>query len=158
VLIRAVYWYQAALPKLNGLAKTKVEKRLDEIRAVLSAGRKPIDVLARIDPKKNSLSGEWQVSRLGVGIQNARAAYLEIPVHLGNNYELELECTCSGSEISIVLPVGGQYCAFRMIAEGSGLAYVNSVGVGGSDAALNPTLNKLVPLEKNRRFKVRCKV
>ncbi len=56
---RAAYWYESALPRLTGLNKIRIEKRLQEwekSRPAQARSGSPVDLLAWIDPAAHSLA------------------------------------------------------------------------------------------------------
>jgi hypothetical protein len=60
---RARGWFEEAMKNAGGILRTKIEKRLAELQKSDSPGgsKKPsIDLLSRIDAKRDSVAGTWQ--------------------------------------------------------------------------------------------------
>ncbi|HVR84326.1 MAG TPA: protein kinase, partial [Planctomycetota bacterium] len=60
---RCRLWYEAAMPTLTGLSKTRVEKRLE---ALESQNRGPVDLLRLIEVSKDGVNGSWSRSSSGL--------------------------------------------------------------------------------------------
>ena len=106
VQARAAYWYRQALPKLSGLGKDKVEKRL----ASLTASPQWADLLADLDVQKNTVSGKWAKSKDGIvggGSSGYAFSTLVLSGPIKGDYDLEIEFTrLSGTEcFGVFLPV-----------------------------------------------------
>ncbi len=56
---RARTWYERALPNLAGFPRTRVLKLLEDL-AYEERARWDVDLLKLIDPRKNSVAGEWR--------------------------------------------------------------------------------------------------
>lgn len=87
---RARHWYELGLAGVTGLAKAKVEKRLDEIEK-LNASGPIVDLLALIDPKKDATSGVWDKkdSALWSPVPVAQAS-LQVPYLPPLEYDLKM--------------------------------------------------------------------
>lgn len=59
---RAGTWYGEALPRLTGLQKAKVERRLVQIGSPPQQRKDTIDLLKLIDVRKDSVEGSWSFS------------------------------------------------------------------------------------------------
>jgi hypothetical protein len=100
MLAHAADWYAKAAPTLDGLAKAKVEKRIDEaakstaLAAAKAAGAsRVIDLLKLIDPAKDTVQGRFTIEKgelvnLGSGQQR-----IEIPYHPPEEYDFSVEFT-----------------------------------------------------------------
>lgn len=71
LLARAGYWYGQALSGTTGISKARLEKRLVEIKESVPASTvaanaiksKAINLIALIDPKEDTVKGEWLIER-----------------------------------------------------------------------------------------------
>ena len=116
---RAAHWYAAALPKLDGLAKVKAEKRILECEKSAQPGGSAgpaVDLLAWIDPAEHSvppksrwtLKGKTLVS--AGNLDDQRFTRLQIPCVPPAEYDLTVavECRTPGGPFAIGLVAGGR--------------------------------------------------
>jgi hypothetical protein len=89
-LDRAAHWYEKAWPNLDGLARMKLDKRLEEYDK--QTGSKVIDLLAMIDPAKIP---ECRWRRQGRALVSGREEWtpLPVPYALPAEYDLHLVVT-----------------------------------------------------------------
>ncbi len=59
ILVRARYWYEEALPGTEGLAKVRLENRLEEVEKALGPGA-TVNLLRMIDLSKHQVAGTWK--------------------------------------------------------------------------------------------------
>jgi len=108
----ASQWYESALPKLQGITKTRVETRL--IQGQTRSGEKFVDLLKMIDPKIHAIGGTW--SRQGIGLVSSASnvAKIALPIKTSDDYRLQMEFTrtkLTGSTF-VNLPVGSENVSF----------------------------------------------
>jgi hypothetical protein len=138
IQLRAAYWYQRALPKLSGLPKAKVEKRLSELgdlaitpptprpsaaslettptttsepsRKVLRQGEQ-FDLLPVVNAKRDSIRGTWSADR-GVVLVQTNGGAMNLPVDISGDYDLRIEFARNSKmhATGVVLPVGETHC------------------------------------------------
>ena len=81
---RAVRWYEAALPSLQGLAKRAAEQRIAEVASTTTdngaAMARTVDVLAKVDLAKHVASGRWSQDKGSVTVQPDNNARLILPI------------------------------------------------------------------------------
>jgi hypothetical protein len=103
-LARAAHWYEQALPKLEGIAKIKADKRIQEWEKLQQPGGGPgpaVDLLAWIDPAEHSvppksrwiLRGRTLVSAENLG--DLRFTRLLIPCIPPAEYDLAVTVSCA---------------------------------------------------------------
>lgn len=129
-------WYRKARGSLPlGLDQAKVDKRLAEIAKTVGersdAGsrdavslREWIDILAKIDVKRDTVAGDWKRSGDNLTIASGDFSRLMLPVRIQDaSYDLEVEFTrTEGTDtVAVVLPVGKQQVAF-VLSAGDGFA------------------------------------
>src|SRR5262249_5070094 len=106
---RALYWYNRALPGLDGLVRVRTEERLTD--AEMAPGGY-IDLLKLIDPSKDSVVTTWTMENgvLHSGM-NFRSR-LQVPYQPPDEYDLTLVFTTTGdgNPMFIGLVAGGTQC------------------------------------------------
>jgi len=121
--VRAGHWYRLARPRLAGLEKVRVDKRLDEIAKPPAASGNPVDdakvtrgrwvdLLGLVDLKRDTLKGAWQRIPKGITSVGSEGASVALPVLVEGSYDLEVEFVRhSGTDtMGIGLPVGPEVC------------------------------------------------
>jgi hypothetical protein len=120
---RAVHWYGAALAKLEGIAKIKAEKRIQEWEKLASPGSasagSAVDLLAWIDPAECSIpsrsrwSFKGRVLVSGEQRDDMRFTRLQIPCIPPAEYDLTtvVECRKAGGPFAVGLVAGGRQFA-----------------------------------------------
>jgi hypothetical protein len=119
---RAAVWYEAVIPKLTGIHKTRIQKRLGEVYGG------PLDLLKMIDGSKDSVQGRWEVTAQGLVTSVGVWDRLQIPYAPPDEYDLTLvvERKAGSSNLEIGLAVAGRQ--FHIGIDGWG---------GGSITGLN---------------------
>jgi len=113
---RAAVWYDRALSAAGGLQKLRLEKRLQEVGVVSSAGK--IDLLKLIDPKRDALVGAWKFddgALIADGTSVQAHIKLEIPAEVPEEYDLTavVEKTDKdhvGDFFMVLIGGGRQFC------------------------------------------------
>lgn len=105
-LSRARHWYDLAWPGLTGLARAKVDKRLQEMEKE-TAGRGGIDLLKLVDLAKDTLQGQWTPQ--GSALATGGFSRLRIPYLPPEEYDLKVTISwvLQGGAGAIVGLVGG---------------------------------------------------
>lgn len=89
--------YESALPDASGLLRIRIEKRMETAKppAAPTGSLGPsIDLLKMIDPRRDSVTGDWTMER-GVLLTAAvrQAAWLQIPYSPPEEYDLKIVAT-----------------------------------------------------------------
>jgi len=95
LLSHAAELYASVLPATTGLAKVRVQKRLDGLRPADQAGAALLgpttDLLKLIDPKKDALSGDWKFDKDALIIPaGTSTAWLQVPYIPPDEYDLKI--------------------------------------------------------------------
>jgi hypothetical protein len=149
--LRAKQLYEGALPRLTGIARTKVEKRIQEFEAK-SGVDAWTNLLKVVDPTKY-VFGQWTKGANGLECtQQLFANAIEIPFDPGPNYEVKVEftrLTGTTGDIALYLPVNGGHCRVVLGAQGR---YGGIDTIEGHEIydRLNPTMRP-AKLENNVR-------
>jgi hypothetical protein len=146
MLAHAAEWYAKAAPNLDGLAKAKAEKRMDEAAksAALAAAKasgasRVIDLLKLIDPAKDTVQGKFAIENgelvnLGSGQQR-----IEIPYHPPEEYDFRVEFTRQQGNDCVIQILSKDKTPFIWVMQGDytfhylkdGSLYKNETTVGG---------------------------
>jgi hypothetical protein len=144
---RARELYEKALPGLAGLAKAKVEKRLQSATEVASGSGDWIDLLRIANPATHAVAGKWtrQGNELEVAAGDTHDL-LEFPRGAQGSYDLQAVFTIKEGtrhEPAIMLPVGTTQTALMFDAWDApgvcGLACVDGVAPNGGNPTTFPT-------------------
>ncbi len=152
--LRAKQLYEGALPRLTGIARTKVEKRIQEFES--KSGADPWTNLLKVVEPTKYVFGQWTKGANGLECtQPLYANAIEIPFDPGANYEVKVEftrLTGTTGDIALFLPVGAGHCRVVLGAQGR---YGGIDTVDGREIydRLNPTVRP-AKLENN----VRCQL
>jgi hypothetical protein len=98
---RAVFWYEKALPSLTSLNKAKAEKRIAMAKGsdFASAGQSGINLLTLIDPKMDTVNGNWVRNGSTLQSDGTKNARIEIPYQPPDEYDFRVVFTrLSGNE------------------------------------------------------------
>jgi len=120
--LRSRLWYKKAAPGLSGLAEVKVKKRLEQLANIERPSGpkkgKPVDLLALINPGRDTVRGTWRKTAAGLVLPHKDFARLRVPYVPPPEYELEMLVTrLDGDEtLSVGLIVGGRQCHVSMDA------------------------------------------
>jgi hypothetical protein len=151
--LRAKQLYEGALPRLSGIVRTKVEKRIQEFESKAGVDAWT-NLLKVIDPTKYAF-GQWTKGVNGLECtQPLYANAIEIPVDPGPNYEVKVEFTrltgTTTGDIALYLPVNGGHCRVVLGEQGR---YGGIDTVEGHELydRLNPTARP-AKLENNNRY------
>lgn len=87
--LRASRWYLEVIPRLGGLSRARLEKRLRELPIKVALGQ-PVDLLKLIDLQKDDPSGTWSWDQKVLKSPNA-GKVLEIPYSAPAEYDLILK-------------------------------------------------------------------
>jgi hypothetical protein len=85
--------YEAALPGATGLLRTRIEKRMAETAAAAApAGpRGPVNLLALLDPARDSVVGNWKLERGELrGTAGGERTRIQIPYAPPDEYDLTI--------------------------------------------------------------------
>ncbi len=151
--LRAKQLYEGALPRLTGIVRTKVEKRIQEFESKVGVDAWT-NLLKLADPTKH-VFGQWTKGANGLECtQPVYANSIQIPFDPGANYEIKVEFTrltgTATGNIAIYLPVNGGHCRVVLGEQGR---YGGIDTIDGHELydRLNPT-SRPAKLENN----VRC--
>jgi len=106
---RALYWYNRALPGLDGMVRVRTEKRVTDAE-IAQYGF--IDLLKLIDPSKDSVVTTWTMDN---GILHSGMNFrsrLQVPYQPPEEYDLTLVFTTTGdgNPLFVGLVAGGTQC------------------------------------------------
>jgi hypothetical protein len=152
--LRAKQLYEGAMPRLTGIARTKVEKRIQEFES--KSGADPWTNLIKLVEPTKYVFGQWTKGANGLECtQPLYANAIEIPFDPGANYEVKVEftrLTGTTGDIALFLPVGTGHCRVVLGAQGR---YGGIDTIDGREIydRLNPT-GRPAKLENN----VRCQL
>lgn len=127
--VRAIHWYNRALPGLDGLVRVRTEKRMTDAEMAQTGY---IDLLKLIDPAKDSVATTWTmdngVLRDGMNFRSR----LQVPYQPPDEYDLTLVFTTTGdgNPMYIGLVVGGTQC--QIFVDGwnkTGIDWVDKKGL-----------------------------
>jgi hypothetical protein len=148
--LRAKALYEAALPSLGGIARARIEKRLQEVDA--KAAETWTNLLRLVDPVKNAVFGKW--SKETDGLECTGATYYDtllIPMDAGGNYEVRTEFTrlTGAADVALYLPINGDHCRVTLGALGrwGGIDTIEGRVVGNRNPTARPA-----KLENNKRY------
>ena len=126
--IRAVHWYEQALPYVTGLEKRKIEVRIQEMDSAsgLNGTSATVNLLRLIDLRKHIVQGQWRSLRGSLYSSEDSGARVLIPYEAPEEYDLSLTVTrrsknnhfCIGLTVDGVLAhilldyQGSRRCAF----------------------------------------------
>src|SRR5579862_9340569 len=125
---RAAYWYAKAVQSLTGLAKSKVEKRLDE--AVAAMPRKITDVLKLIDPARDAVNGEWKLVDGALECtKSIKSSRIQFPNKIGAEYDLHIvmALTSKDSDPCVILPCCDQQVLLCLCGFGGSTAVLQHI-------------------------------
>ena len=146
MLVHAAEWYAKAAPNLDGLAKAKAEKRVDEVAklttlaaAKASGASRVIDLLKLIDPATDTVQGKFAIEKgelvnLGSGQQR-----IEIPYHPPEEYDFRVEFTREKGNDCVIQILSKDKAPFIWVMQGDytfhylkdGSLYKNETTVAG---------------------------
>ncbi|MBI3854597.1 MAG: hypothetical protein HY293_02775 [Planctomycetes bacterium] len=90
ILLHAGSLYEAVLPEVSGLAKIKIDKRLETYYQYLPSGP-AVDLLKLIDPRRDSVEGDWKMEKDALIVPAGRkTAGLQIPYSPPEEYDLRM--------------------------------------------------------------------
>jgi hypothetical protein len=94
---RAAFWYRKAQPRLSGLAKIAVDKRLAQLEQVaranpVAAKNGPwLDLLKQFDTELDVIEGRWTIDQAGLTCGgDSEFSRIGLPATLDSPYELEV--------------------------------------------------------------------
>jgi hypothetical protein len=97
MLAHAVGLYQAALPDATSLLRIRIEKRLETAKSPPAPPGQSVDLLKLIDPKRDSVLGDWAIEHNALVFPAGRsAAWLQIPYAPPEEYDLKIVATRKG--------------------------------------------------------------
>jgi hypothetical protein len=141
---------------------TVVEFRRIEIKELPAAPINWLDLGPLVDPEADALAGKWKLDGEtlvceGAGVPFARLA---LPVRPIGDYEMEVEFTrTQGLNGPILnLPVGGRPVQFAMDSGATRFTALELVDRLPVDRDDNPTNNKEVRIDDNKRYKLVVRV
>ncbi|HLX60059.1 MAG TPA: hypothetical protein VKX17_02135 [Planctomycetota bacterium] len=127
---RAASWYEKSLESLTGLARTKVEKRVEEM-AGISKG-KTVDLLKVVNPAKDSVKGGWKIEG-GALICNmaAQDGRIRLPATCDTEYDFHAvfkrTSNESGGDIGFFLVHFKQQLLLTLSGYGNSLAGIHKI-------------------------------
>ena len=126
----AAEWYRRALPKLNGLSKTRVERLLAQVPTAASEVGVPetapriIDLLTGLDVKQGAQLGNWAFERKALAGGGPAKSTFAFPHVIDGEYDLKvvfrtLQRDENGfSDVIFALPVAKSYLYIRSTSDG----------------------------------------
>ena len=88
--IRAAHWYGLAVGQLIGLRRAEAIHRIDQADEAVATEIPGIDLLARIDPKSDTVTGSWMMTEDGLVVRPGFYSRLQIPYHPPEEYDLHV--------------------------------------------------------------------
>jgi hypothetical protein len=150
---RAKAIYEVQLSSLNGIARAKIEKRLQELESK-SGLESWTSLLRLVDPDKNAVRGKWAKS--GDGLQCTQAAWgqmVAIPFEPAGNYQMRVEFTrlTGNNDVMLLLPVAGSNVrvALGVYDRWGGIDRIDNQMVSANSPLAHPAV-----LENNKRYVV----
>lgn len=113
----ARFWYEQSVGGLTGFPKTRVQKLLEGFRDD-EKSKWAIDLLAFVDPKKDSVSGDWTKDDSGLFSPAVKFARLQLPFIPPEEYDLELEVTPQAKHNAFVVSLVGGGRQFNVVIDG----------------------------------------
>jgi hypothetical protein len=161
-------WYRKAGPKLIGLAKVAVDKRLEQIEKITSAPvaastgtPKPADwtdLLKNVDPARNAAQGTWVRTATGVTNNGSNAReVLVLPGGIDTAYELEFSFvrTAGDNTAMFAFPAGaGKGQLFLSAWNGE----TSMISIAGQNPRANDSSVHPGPLENNHAYMLHVRV
>ncbi|HVE39025.1 MAG TPA: hypothetical protein VNM14_04000 [Planctomycetota bacterium] len=143
---RGRYWLESALAGSTGMAKTKIDKKLEEIDQANASG--PIvDLLKLIDPKKDSVRGAWQfIGPVLSGPVADAQCQIQIPYIPPEEYDVKMVVERMGGQNEVHLGLAVGDVQFEIILGGdgncpcSGLQLIDGKGIGLNEATFQGAL------------------
>ena len=147
LLAHAGALYEAAAPEATGLLKIRITKRLEGY-VKPGAPAQPqllgptVDLLKMIDPKKDSVSGEWKLEKDALVMPaGTQTAWLQIPYQPPDEYDLRVVAARRSGNLDLFLGLIGGGRPMLLHIDGSGAG--NKMGIGTIDGK-NWEANELV--------------
>ncbi len=152
--VRALYWYNKALPSMNGIGKIKIEKRIDDAEA--SIPRKTIDLLSTLDLTRDRITGGWKPENGTLVANNPNVGILQLAYLPPEEYDLITEVSVTGGLLTWILVGGGNQFELGM-GSNDGSDYAGFELVDGKYANANETTRAFTFVAK-KKYKVVIKV
>lgn len=114
--LRARYWYEQALGGLTGFPRTRVQKLLEDLCNEEKA-KWSTDLLPFVDPKKDSVAGDWKRDGSGLFSPATKFARLQLPFIPPEEYDLELEVTPQANHNAFVVSLVGGGRQFNVVID-----------------------------------------
>jgi len=148
---RARFWYDKALPGLSGFLKTKTEARVQELDDE-EKSRWSVNLLKLIDPKRDSVSGEWKLdSGALVSPRSSSASILQIPYRAPEEYELKLVAARQAGDKDLYIGLLGGGRQFNVNFDGYASGDIGGLNIiDGREADTNETRFKQKIFSDNR--------
>lgn len=142
MVARSRHWIDRALGAATGLAKLKLERRLEEAEAT-QAGY--VNLLRLIDLKKDVVGGAWTLAEGAYCSDATRFCRLEIPYRPPPEYDLHAVFTRLGGGNDVNLLLNRNGISFSLILGGGGGVIVALGNCRGHwiDSPANPSARKL---------------
>ncbi|MCO6453794.1 MAG: hypothetical protein J5I93_00625 [Pirellulaceae bacterium] len=117
-----------------------------------------IDLLADLDPARQSVAGQWRKSGGELTVDAATGARLTLPWKKVAEYDLQVEFTRRGGEhsIALIFVAGGNQATLDIDGWGQHLAGIQNIA--GRTMRDNPTRVDNIRLENNRRYLAEVRV
>jgi hypothetical protein len=145
---RARSHYERALAGLAGLAKVRVEKRLESLASASGAGG-CVNLLALVVPARHVVAGAWKADGRALTSDAGSCSRVMLPYEVPDEYDFRVEFTRVGGEstVALLLSKGGRDFVLETGWETgqTGFAYVD-----GKHIDANPTGTKC-PVTNGRR-------
>jgi len=171
LMLRAGAWYKLARPGTPaGLARVKIDKRLEEIRTIgrpipapglnrLTTGSQfPqgqwVDVLKGVDLDWDSAKGSWKRSAGAVLAEPEESSRLLLPVVVEGGYDLEVKFTrtTGNGDVQVFLPANSAVCHLALSAYDERLHALAEID--GQFPKDNPTVRRPGTLTNGRQYTV----
>jgi hypothetical protein len=147
-LERARSHYEQALPKLAGLAKARVEKRIESLSAAPGSAT-GVNLLALVVPARHVVAGTWKADGRALTSDAGACSRIMLPYEVPDEYDFRVDFTrLSGeSTVALILTKGGRDFVVETgwPTGQTGFAYVD-----GKHIDANPTGTKC-PVTNGRR-------
>ena len=171
LMLRAGSWYKLARPGVPpGLARVRIDKRLEEIRAIgrpipapglsgLTTGSEfPqgqwVDVLKGVDLDWDCAKGSWERAADAIRAEPEEFSRLLLPVVVEGGYDLEVKFTrtTGNGDVQVFLPATSAVCHLALSAYDGRLHAL--ADIDGQFEKANPTIRRPAALTNGRQYTV----
>jgi len=99
-------WYGQANPDLSGLAKAKIEKRVNEVEGLANNGLRVVNLLNLVDARRNAVKGVWRMEHGALLSDRSPFCRIEFPYQPPDEYDFRIVFTRTEGTDCV-----GQICA-----------------------------------------------